>query len=73
VSQQKKRIFQNIKTYPYFYKICEACDKIVSKESAFCLYCNNYRFKDSIVDVTKRAEELLTLENNPLDFDPWEN
>lgn len=73
MNNHKKRILLNIKSFPYFYKICEACDKIVPKDSPFCLHCGNYRFEDSIVKVTNKAEELLTIEDDPLDLDLWEN
>jgi hypothetical protein len=62
-------MYQDIKKYPYFYKICEACDNMNPKESPFCMYCSNYRFEDNINKVSKRADELLTLEDDPLQFE----
>lgn len=71
MNNKRKRILLDVKMYPYFYKICEACDKLNPKEAPFCAYCDNYRFEDSIVKVSKRAEELLTKVDDPIDFDPW--
>jgi len=71
VNNKRKRILLDVKMYPYFYKICEACDKLNPKETSFCAYCGNYRFETSIVKVSKRADELLTIEDEPIDFDQW--
>jgi len=58
----------DIKRFPFYYKICEACDNVNAKDSAFCIFCGNYRFDESIVQVSKRSEEMLTQEEDPLNF-----
>ena len=65
-------MIQDIKRYPFYYKLCEACDNVNSRDSAFCVFCGNYRFDESIVKVSKRADELLTKEEDPLNFSDYE-
>lgn len=61
-------MLQDIKRHPFYYKICEACDNVNSNDSPFCIFCNNYRFDESIVSVSKKADELLTKDEDPINF-----
>ena len=61
-------MLQDIKRFPFYYKICEACDNVNAKDTPFCIFCGNYRFDESIVRVSKRAEEVLTETEDPLEF-----
>jgi len=68
VNNKRKRMLQDIKRFPFYYKICEACDNVNAKDTPFCIFCGNYRFDESIVRVSKRAEEMLTETEDPLEF-----
>ena len=61
-------MLQDIKRFPFYYKICEACDNVNAKDTPFCIFCGNYRFDESIVQVSKRAEEMLTVDEDPINF-----
>lgn|GEM_PF-5164350 len=72
MNNKQKRWIQDVKKHPFYYKLCEACDNVNAKESPFCVFCGNYRFDDSIVAISKKADAMLTEEEDLLNLDDYE-
>ena len=48
---------------PQLYKVCEACDSIVTKRVSTCPSCHGYRFNEE-PDVVIRQAKILAPENS---------
>ena len=51
---------------PQLYKICEACDSIVTKRVSTCPSCHGYRFNDEPEVVIRQAKILGSREQRSL-------
>jgi RNA polymerase subunit RPABC4/transcription elongation factor Spt4 len=72
LNAKRKRLIEDMKKYPYYYKICEACDAVNARDEAFCISCNSYRFEGNITKISERADQMLTILEEPLNSSDYE-